>query len=59
MVMALMLPMAVVAQSPKGADIEFSSNIVDLGEYFNRDGKTALLTARQVGLREVSGDYRL
>ena len=39
MVMALMLPMAVVAQSPKGADIEFSNNIVDLGELSQDDDK--------------------
>jgi hypothetical protein len=39
MVMALMLPMVVVAQSPKGADIQFSSNIVDLGELSQDDDK--------------------
>ena len=39
MVMALMLPMAVVAQSPKGADIEFSNNIVDLGVLSQDDDK--------------------
>lgn len=45
MMLALLLPMVVMAEQPKGADIEFQENIVDLGVLSQSDDKQVVRLA--------------